>query len=58
VDASVFKIFTWPHPTPGEPEALKYLTGYSRRINKKDRMTYDINEAAKEVVIFRMRGAL
>ena len=43
-------------PTPGEPEPLKYTKGYSRRINKKDRITYDINEAAKEVVIFRMRG--
>ena len=33
-----------PHsPTPGEPEMLKYTTGYSRRINKKDRITYDIN---------------
>jgi len=46
-----------PHsPTPGEPEMLRYITGYSRRINKKDRITYDINEATKEVVIFRMRG--
>jgi toxin YoeB len=44
------------HPTPGDHEALKYTTGYSRRINKKDRITYDINEAAKEVVIFRLRG--
>jgi toxin YoeB len=46
-----------PHsPTPGEPEMLKYAAGYSRRINKKDRVSYDINEAAKEVIIFRMRG--
>ena len=46
-----------PHaPTPGEPEMLKYASGYSRRINKKDRITYDINEASKEVIIFRMRG--
>ena len=43
-------------PTPGETEALKYTTGYSRRINKKDRITYDINENTKEVIIFRMRG--
>lgn len=43
-------------PTPGEPEILKYAAGYSRRINKKDRITYDINEGTKEVVIFRMRG--
>ncbi len=43
-------------PTPGEPEQLKYAKGYSRRINKKDRVTYDINEATKEVIIFRMRG--
>jgi len=41
---------------PGDPEQLKYSKGYSRRINKKDRITYDINEAAKEVIIFRMRG--
>jgi toxin YoeB len=26
-------------PTPGETEALKYTNGYSRRINKKDRIT-------------------
>jgi toxin YoeB len=46
-----------PHsPTPGEPEMLKSTMGYSRRITKKDRITYDINEAAKEVIIFRMRG--
>jgi toxin YoeB len=46
-----------PHSsTPGEPEMLKYTTGYSRRITKKDRITYDINEVAKEVIIFRMRG--
>ena len=43
-------------PAPGEPELLKYAKGYSRRINKKDRVTYDINEASKEVIIFRMRG--
>ena len=43
-------------PTPGEPEKLKYAPGYSRRINKTDRITYDINEAAKEVIIFRLRG--
>jgi toxin YoeB len=42
--------------SPGEPEKLKYATGYSRRINKTDRITYDINDATKEVVIFRMRG--
>jgi toxin YoeB len=46
-----------PHgPTPGEPEMLKYTTGYSRRITKKDRITYDINDVTKEVIIFRMRG--
>jgi len=44
------------NPTPGEPEVLKYATGYSRRINKKDRIVYDVNTASKEVVIFRMRG--
>jgi toxin YoeB len=43
-------------PNPGEPEKLKYATGYSRRINRTDRITYDINEATKEVIIFRMRG--
>ncbi len=48
---------TDPHsPIPGKPEELKYAKGYSRRINKKDRITYDINEKKKEVVIFRMRG--
>ena len=42
--------------TPGEPEMLKYTTGYSRRITKKDRITYDINETGKEIIIFRLRG--
>jgi toxin YoeB len=28
-------------PTPGETETLKYSSGYSRRINKKDRITYE-----------------
>jgi toxin YoeB len=42
--------------TPGETEKLKYTTGYSRRINQKDRITYEINEDAKEVIIYRMRG--
>lgn len=41
---------------PGEPENLKFTKGYSRRINKKDRITYDISEENKEVVIFRIRG--
>jgi len=35
---------------------LKYAAGYSRRINKKDRITYAINDEAKEVIIYRMRG--
>jgi toxin YoeB len=39
---------------PGDPEKLKYTTGYSRRINSKDRVTYDIYEDKKEVVIFSM----
>ncbi len=43
-------------PTPGNPEELKYTKGFSRRINKKDRITYGINDDKKEVVIFRMRG--
>ena len=42
--------------TPGDPERLKYKVGYSRRINSKDRIIYDIYEDEKEVVIFSMRG--
>ena len=43
-------------PNPGNPELLKYASGYSRRINKKDRITYNVIESEKKVVIFRIRG--
>jgi toxin YoeB len=43
-------------PLPGEPEKLKYAAGYSRRINRKDRVTYDINDEKREVIIFSARG--
>jgi toxin YoeB len=42
--------------SPGDPEKLKYTDGYSRRIDKKNRITYEINDIAKEVIIFSMRG--
>ncbi len=46
-----------PHSkSPGDPEKLKYTAGYSRRIDKKNRITYEINDIAKEVIIFTMRG--
>lgn len=42
--------------SPGDPEKLKYTEGYPRRIDKKNRITYEINDIAKEVIIFSMRG--
>lgn len=42
--------------TPGEPEKLKYTEGFSRKVNKKDRVTYLVNEEKKEIIILRMRG--
>ena len=46
-----------PHSkSPGEPEKLKYTDGYSGRIDKKNGITYEINDIAKEVIIFSMRG--
>lgn len=46
-----------PHSkSPGEPEKLKYTDGYSRRIDQKNRITYEINDIAREVIIFSMRG--
>lgn len=40
----------------GNPEKLKYTDAWSRRINKKDRITYLVNEKEKEIVILRMMG--
>jgi toxin YoeB len=42
--------------SPGDPEKLKYAGGYSRRIDRKNRITYEINDIAGEVIIFSMRG--
>jgi toxin YoeB len=42
--------------SPGDPEKLRYTDGYSRRIDKKNRITYEINDIAKEVIVFNMRG--
>ena len=37
----------------GHPEPLKYRPGYSRTINEKDRLVYDIQDG--ELVIFSCR---
>ena len=37
----------------GHPEPLKYRPGYSRTINEKDRLVYDIEDG--ELVIFSCR---
>jgi len=42
--------------SPGNTKKLKYTEAHSRRINKKDRVTYLVNENKKEVVILRLRG--
>ena len=38
----------------GHPEPLKYRPGYSRTINEKDRLVYDIQDG--ELVIFSCRS--
>lgn len=38
----------------GHPEPLKYRPGYSRTINEKDRLVYDIENG--ELVIFSCRS--
>lgn len=46
-----------PREGIGEVEQLKYRDNiWSRRITKRDRITYSINEHKKEIVIIRMRG--
>lgn len=38
----------------GHPEPLKYRSGYSRMINEKDRLVYDVEN--NEIVIFPCRS--
>ena len=38
----------------GKPEPLKYRPGYSRRINEKDRLIYDIDNG--RILIVSCRG--
>ena len=38
----------------GHPEPLKYRPGYSRMINEKDRLVYDVENG--EIVIFSCRS--
>lgn len=47
-----------PEKGTGRPEKLRYeLTGcWSRRINKKDRLIYEINETEAVVLIFSAAG--
>lgn len=47
-----------PYEGTGNPEALKYeLSGYwSRRINKKDRLIYQVNEEEVIVLVISTLG--
>ena len=47
-----------PYSGLGKPEALKWgLSGkWSRRINKKDRIVYQIDEPARCVYVFSMKS--
>ncbi len=47
-----------PYEGTGNPEALKYeLSGYwSRRINKKDRLIYQVNEEEVIVLVISALG--
>ena len=39
----------------GKPKALRYMTGWSRRINEKDRLIYHITESG-DIRITSLRG--
>jgi toxin YoeB len=58
IEAIVLELEKHPETGIGNPEALKHsLTGYwSRRINKKDRLIYEIIEAKVLVSIVKLSG--
>ncbi len=43
-----------PSSGEGHPEPLKYRPGYSRTINEKDRLVYDVID--NEIIIISCRG--
>lgn len=47
-----------PYSGTGQPEALRYgYSGcYSRKINKKDRLVYQINDEKIEVLVISSKG--
>ena len=53
IDKIVKELNEHPHTGTGNPEKLKYdLSGYwSRRLNKKDRLVYEIFEEPERMVV-------
>jgi toxin YoeB len=46
-----------PHTGTGHPEALRHMPDcYSRRIDKKNRLVYQIDEASSTVLILSVMG--
>ena len=54
----LYELEEHPETGTGKPEQLRYdLTGYwSRRINKKDRIIYEINEDERIVTVLSALG--
>ena len=44
-----------PMKGAGKPEALKYASGYSRRIDKENRLVYEINDK-QDIMIKSCKG--
>ncbi|HBL32256.1 MAG TPA: Txe/YoeB family addiction module toxin [Porphyromonadaceae bacterium] len=58
VDAFFLQLENDPRKGGGSPEPLKYYEGdvWSRELNKKDRLVYEIFESEKLVVIVQVAG--
>ena len=53
-----FELSNHPRSGTGKPEQLKYFNGevWSRKINKKDRLFYEIYESEILVVVIQTKG--
>ena len=58
IEKIFLELATYPYSGIGNPEQLKYeLSGYwSRRINKKDRLIYKVEENVVTVLVISARG--
>lgn len=58
IETFFLELESHPHEGTGRPEQLKHeLSGFwSRRINKKDRLIYDIDESEQIVTLYSAKG--